>query len=248
MIIITYNSTLGGANIKKWITQNSSIEICKVADKKCNCYLVSNDKFLVLIDTSISYEQRMILNRLNKLDVKMLHCIMLTHAHFDHAGNMRVLQEKYNSYVFIHSSEVQYINEGYTYLPKGTLPITKFFTTLIGNRIIWFQRYKGCDSDRIITEEKICEKLTDNLQIQILHTPGHTAGSVSFIIDNEIALVGDTLVNRKSNIFPLFADFPDLLPDAWKSLLGTKCMLFLPAHGKEIERDLLVTQYNKWFS
>jgi len=197
----------------------------------------------VLIDTSIDYEEGIILDHLNKLNITKLHCIMLTHSHFDHAGNTQILQKKFWSNVFIHSSELEYLKEGYTYVPKGTLPITKLLTSIIGDKIMSFQRYQGCESDKIFTEENFCDSFPDILKIQILHTPGHSSGSVSFIIDNEIAVVGDTMVNKIGNIFPPFADFPELLPKAWEKLLDTNCTLFLPAHGKEIERNLLEAKY-----
>ena len=230
-------------NFKKWITQRNSIEILKILQNRCNCYLVRKDNFNVLIDTSIRYEESMILSHLNKLNIEKLHCIMLTHSHLDHAGNAQILLKKFKSNVFIHSSELKYLKEGYSDIPKGTLPITKLLTSIVGKRIMSFQRYPSCDSDKIFTEENFYENSPDILKIQILATPGHSSGSVNFIIDNEIALVGDTMVNRKGNIYPPFADFPELLLEAWKKLLDTKSRLFLPAHGREIERTLLESEY-----
>jgi glyoxylase-like metal-dependent hydrolase (beta-lactamase superfamily II) len=240
-----YDERKNAMKYKKWSTKINEIEIIKIVDKRCNCYLIKKDSFYLLIDTSIDYEYRILLDHLNKLDVENLYCILLTYSHFDHVGNTKLLQEQYGSYVFIHSSEVEYINKGYTYLPKGTLPITKLFTSVIGKRITKFQQYQSCNNERIFSENMFYDIIPDIFNIQILHTPGHSSGSVSFIIDNEIAIVGDTMVNMASNIFPPFADLPELLPDSWKKLLDTNCRLFLPAHGKEIERNLLEIKYLK---
>ena len=213
-------------------------------DKMCNCYLITKDRFYALIDTGMGFESGTMQDRLDKLGVDKLHCIMLTHSHFDHAGNVRRLQDKYGGFVFVHSSEVRFVTGGYTYLPKGTVFPTKLLTSVIGNRITWLQRYQGCDSEIILTEEKLQEISPDILRIQILHTPGHTTGSVSFIIDNEIAIVGDTMVNMMLHLFPPFADFPELLPKVWGKLLNTNCRLYLPAHGKEIEREVLKAKHH----
>ena len=228
---------------KKWITENNNIEIYKIMDKRSNCYLVIKNEYYVLIDTSIDYEKEMLLDNLKKLNVEKLNYIMQTHSHFDHTGNTQYLQEYFKCNVFIHSSEVRYLNEGYSYLPKGTIWITKLFTTIVGNKIMNFQRYQGCPIDVIFDEITICNDFLNILNIQLLHTPGHTSGSVSFIIDNEIAVVGDTMVNKNGNIFPPFADFPELLPEAWKNLLDTNCRIFLPSHGNEINRNLLEIKY-----
>ena len=80
----------------------------------------------------------------------------------------------------------------------------------------------------------------------IMHTPGHTSGSVSVIIDDEIALVGDTMFGIfRSSVFPPFADnIPELIR-SWKSLLETECSLFLPSHGREKTREELNTCLNE---
>ncbi|WP_347487946.1 hypothetical protein [Desulfoscipio sp. XC116] len=68
-------------------------------------------------------------------------------------------------------------------------------------------------------------------------------GSVSIIVDEEIALVGDAMVHGISgNIYPLFVDNPKLLLNSWQKLLNTKCRLFLPAHGGENTR-IVVSRY-----
>ena len=232
------------ADLRKWITQKSNIEITKVLGRRCNCYLISKDESHALVDTSVQQEGKILLDCLNRLNIKNLNFIMLTHSHFDHTGNAHLLQEKFENNIFIHSSEIQFLKEGYTYLPKGTSLFTKLATNIIGNRIMKFQRFPPC-KDKVFTEETC--KLPATLKIQILDTPGHTKGSVSFIIDDEIAIVGDTMVNLiGGKIFPPFADFPELLPKTWNKLLDTNCSSFLPAHGKEISRDLLEQMFLKY--
>ena len=230
---------------KKWTTKMNGIEMIQILDKRCNCFIVKNDNFCVLIDTSINYERKILSDHLNDLNVKNIHSILLTHSHFDHTGNIQFLQKQYNSNVFIHSLEVQFLKNGYTYLPKGTIPITKLFTSIIGNRIMCFQKFHACDSDKIFTENMFYDIIPDDLKIEMLQTPGHSIGSVCFIVDNEIAIVGDTMVNNAGNIYPPFADFPENLLESWKKLLETNCRLFLPAHGKEIEKYILDNNYSK---
>lgn len=75
-------------------------------------------------------------------------------------------------------------------------------------------------------------------------TPGHTCGSVSLIVDGEIAVVGDAMVGRRS-IFPPFADDVPELVRSWQKLLDTGCGLFLPAHGRAKGRETLESSYHK---
>jgi glyoxylase-like metal-dependent hydrolase (beta-lactamase superfamily II) len=74
----------------------------------------------------------------------------------------------------------------------------------------------------------------------VLATPGHTAGSVSVILECKDAIVGDTFFNIfKRNLFPPFADDPEELLRSWKKLYETGCETFYPGHGKRFQRDRL---------
>ena len=66
------------------------------------------------------------------------------------------------------------------------------------------------------------------------------------IIDDEIAMVGDTMfgiINGK--ILPPFADDKKGMYNSWIKLLETPCKGFIPAHGKLIKRDMVEKQINK---
>jgi glyoxylase-like metal-dependent hydrolase (beta-lactamase superfamily II) len=74
----------------------------------------------------------------------------------------------------------------------------------------------------------------------ILHTPGHSSGSVSIIVDDEIALVGDTMFGIFPwSVFPPFADDVKQMTESWGKLLETNCRLFLPGHGTANKRSLV---------
>jgi len=80
----------------------------------------------------------------------------------------------------------------------------------------------------------------------LTHTPGHTIGSMSLIVDNEIAIVGDTMFGVFNwSAFPPYAQDADLMLKSWKKLLETNCNEFLPSHGTANSRDLVQKCYNK---
>jgi glyoxylase-like metal-dependent hydrolase (beta-lactamase superfamily II) len=75
----------------------------------------------------------------------------------------------------------------------------------------------------------------------------HSEDSISFLVDNEIAIVGDVMFGViKNSIFPPFADKTDKMIKSWNRLLITDCIIFLPGHGNEIKRELLKKQYDKY--
>ena len=81
----------------------------------------------------------------------------------------------------------------------------------------------------------------------IIDTPGHTNGSVSLIIDNQHAFVGDTMFGfMKERIIPGFAnDIPELMR-SWQILADTGCQFFYPGHGKPIDRERFESNFKKY--
>lgn len=74
----------------------------------------------------------------------------------------------------------------------------------------------------------------------------HEEGSISVIIDNEIAIVGDTMFGVLfGSVFSPFADNVQSIIKSWKRLLDTNCKWFLPSHGTGNSRVLLQSQYHK---
>jgi glyoxylase-like metal-dependent hydrolase (beta-lactamase superfamily II) len=81
----------------------------------------------------------------------------------------------------------------------------------------------------------------------VMHTPGHSPGSISVIIDNEIAIVGDAMFGVfRNSVFPPFADDLKQMVLSWGKLLETECTSFLPGHGTEKNRGLLQRQFEKY--
>jgi hydroxyacylglutathione hydrolase len=81
----------------------------------------------------------------------------------------------------------------------------------------------------------------------VRHTPGHSSGSISVIIDNQIAIVGDAMFGVfKNSVFPPFADDIKQMVLSWGELLETGCTSFLPGHGTEKDRSILHRQFEKY--
>lgn len=77
-------------------------------------------------------------------------------------------------------------------------------------------------------------------EVQLLYTPGHTLGSQSVIVENEIALVGDAMFGCfPGSIFPPFAQDTELLTQSWSHMIDTGCTVFLPSHGTGNTRELV---------
>jgi hydroxyacylglutathione hydrolase len=146
--------------------------------------------------------------------------------------------------VIAHKSEAQYLESGNSPLPDGTISVTKFLIDHWGPKVQSRVKYEPCKVD--IQIEDSFDLSEFGYYARIIHTPGHTSGSLSVIVDDEIAIVGDTLFGEVPNsVFPPFADNVQQLITSWGMLLETRCDLFLPAHGFPISRKLLEKCYKK---
>jgi hydroxyacylglutathione hydrolase len=229
--------------MKKWKTKSGQ-QILQIISGRSNVFVLTNNKKNILIDTSVSRLWSKIQVQLDSLEIKTIDYLILTHTHFDHAANANKIMSKFNASVIVRKEEAGYLSKGESILPGGTTLITKLIVNIVGKRLFPIFKYEPCNSDFVIDSNYNLNELGFNAYL--IHTPGHTVGSMSLIIDDEIAIVGDSMFGIfKWSVFPPYAEDKDLMIKSWGKLLETKCSLFLPSHGTGNSRSLVQKDYNK---
>lgn len=227
--------------MKSWTTANS-ISITRLLQGRSNVYLINNGNYKLLVDTGGQNRKRDLSGALAKLNITKLDYLILTHTHFDHAGNARMVHDNYNAKVVAHTTERHILESGVSAIPKGTNVFTKAGVAIGGRQFGQLSGFASCPVD-IETDDNYT--MPNMPYIRIIHTPGHTAGSQCVIINDEYALVGDTLFSMLiGRVYPPFADAEHLIKTSWQKLLQTGCHTFLPGHGKAIKREFLQKRYN----
>ena len=127
-----------------------------------NCYIIHEENSKTCCVVDPGYEANAILDKLDALGLT-LEAILLTHGHFDHVGAVKELAAETQCDVYIHPEDLALP----PMMTAGALYYTKTYA-------------EG-------TQLKLA-----GLSICVLHTPGHTPGSVCLLVDNTI-LSGDTL-------------------------------------------------------
>jgi hydroxyacylglutathione hydrolase len=232
--------------MKKWTTRNG-YEIYHVLRGGCNCFLIRKDDIDILVDTGSSkYFSRLQKNlRSLKLQPGKLDYLILTHTHYDHCQNAARIKEQENCQIIISEFDKDSTEKGYTIIPAGTFKITELLSRAgkyIGKRMFGYPPFKA---DILINDSlDLTEK---GLHIKLIRTAGHSIGSISVIVDDEIAITGDEMIGIFENsVFPPFTDDINEMIDSWGKLLKTDCEVFLPGHGREIKRELLQKEYDKY--
>ncbi len=103
--------------------------------------------------------------------------ILLTHGHFDHMGAATLLSEELAAPIYIYPSDARYLSDPMLNLSGSTGdPIT-------------VEHYEELHDGEIIRL-----KHNSGFYLKVIHTPGHTPGSVTYYAPEErAAFVGDTL-------------------------------------------------------
>lgn len=199
----------------------------------CNVYLVSNDD-LALIDAGTSGNLEAVEDYMERLDRKIeaLSYIFLTHSHLDHISSAPEIADKAGAKIFAHELDSPYISGR---KKRG-------FFMRIGDFI---SRKPEFNVDVRVKEG---EEIGD---FKVIHTPGHTEGSASFLYEEEGALfVGDAIRSKekipfgkegKLSLSPsLFSESVKDMKNSVKRIREIDPDLLLPGHGPPISEDVSV--------
>lgn len=102
-----------------------------------------------------------------------LKSILLTHAHFDHIGGVKKLQEKTGAKVYLHENDKEILEGTNAFMQAVGMPEID-----IPEIDIWL---KGNDKIKF-----------GETELNVIHLPGHTPGGVGYLTDN-IIFSGDTV-------------------------------------------------------
>ncbi|MCD8786292.1 MBL fold metallo-hydrolase [Staphylococcus gallinarum] len=179
-----------------------------------NCYFIESDQHTLIVDPA--GDSDLIFKKLNQIN-KPVKAILLTHAHFDHIAALDDVLAKYDVPVYMHKSEFD------------------FLTDVNKNGSAAFKQY-GLPSIISNAQPKSLEEgefNIDEFKFNILHTPGHSPGSLTYVFD-EFAVVGDTLFNQGIGRTDLYkGDYETLVDSILDKIfeLDDDLPLF-PGHGE----------------
>jgi hydroxyacylglutathione hydrolase len=229
--------------MKNWETK-SGIKIVKVLAGRSNVFLLSKEGKNILVDTSPGSLWKILDHNLRRAGIERLDALILTHTHYDHAGNAARVQKKYNAAVIVHRSEGPFLARGEGIVPHGTNRLGRLLIDGIGKKFAPNFECSPCRPDILVDE--VLSLADYGFNAHIMHTPGHSPGSQSVIVDDEIALVGDAMFGIFPwSVFPPFASDARQMVESWGKLLATGCRLFLPSHGTANGRELVQKDYDK---
>jgi len=196
--------------------------------KGANCYLVILGEKLLLIDTGMPSSGDKITNYIKEIGKQPsdISYILLTHAHLDHIGSAAETKKVTGAKVAIHTANAS-ILRGKSELNPIEGPFG--FISRLMTQLIHFQ---AVEPDIILENDIEIEGF------KIIHTPGHTGGSVCIYQPGKVIFAGDALrSDSRGNPIPPAKGFSTNLVQANVSLGFIASLEFdtlLTGHGAPV--------------
>lgn len=192
-----------------------------------NCFVFGNPEEAVMIDPG-GPEAKEIAENLLKQEIMIKH-ILVSHGHFDHLGwAPEVMKVAEGARVYLHEDEKPVYEVFIDNMPRFGIPRTD-----VREPDVWIQH------NQILS--------LSGYKFQIIHTPGHSPGSVTFKLDyesskdnysvfhQETAFVGDCLFRGSIGRVDLPYSSPDAMRKSLKRLMADipATTLLHPGHGSD---------------
>ncbi len=162
-----------------------------------NAYLIDDGGELTLIDCGVKGSAAGIMETILAIGRKPedLKHILITHLHADHTGGAKALQEATGAKLYMHPLDAAENRRGVTLRP-GT-QATRFVYRVLMAATSGMNNVNPDEAARIDGELAGGQTLPFAGGLQVIHTPGHTAGHVVFLWPQEggVLFGGDTCSN-----------------------------------------------------
>jgi glyoxylase-like metal-dependent hydrolase (beta-lactamase superfamily II) len=184
-----------------------------------NIYLICGE---VLVDSGTGMHFQDVRDKIINcgIDPKKIRVIVATHNHFDHTGGLKkfrdwISAEGGNATIAVHELDKSYLERGET------------LSELFG------ESGKSIKVNSTFSDNSIIDIASCGLHLHVLHTPGHTPGSICLYEPQQKILVsGDTLFENGYGRTDLIGGDDGQMKSSLAKLLNYDIELLLPGHGK----------------
>ncbi len=192
-----------------------------------NAYLLETERGLVLVDAGLPLSAEPILARMAQIGRADLRLIFITHAHVDHYGSAAALRRATGAPIAVHRADADDMAAGRTRLgvvrdwawTQATLPLVEPLL-----------RVEPAQADLVLDEGELPAGL--GITAQVIHTPGHTPGSCTLLVEGGYAFVGDLIsTNGRAHIQQAYAQNWGQIAASLEKLRRLQPRYLFPGHG-----------------
>ncbi|RLJ74910.1 PEDO-2 family subclass B3 metallo-beta-lactamase [Pedobacter alluvionis] len=192
-------------------------------------YLIVTEKGNILINTGLANSLSIIKENIKALgfDYKSIKILLLTQAHFDHLGAMAEIKKETGAKLYVDDKDADALETG----GKSDYELGKYGVS-----------FKPVKPDVLLkNDDKI--KL-GSTTLTMLHHPGHTKGSCSFIFDTKdknssykilIANMPSIIVDRKFSEIASYKDIQKDYTETFKAMKKLDFDLWVASHASQFD-------------
>lgn len=205
-----------------------------------NTWLYPTGDGWVMIDTGYENSYASVLKKLQKLSIRPeeVHYLFLTHAHDDHAGFLEEWMTKHpHTQVIAHEKAINGLRRGQNSFDGGCSTLGAYLfcqlMELLGNGEHRYPRLSEEHLAKIITlNGNNLAQIENGLNSKILFTPGHTADSISLVVDGNL-FCGDAAMDGipSSHRITIWVEDKTKFEKSWEVMLSSGAKKVYPAHG-----------------
>ncbi len=212
------------------MTHDAQDPVIAVNLLQSTAYAVRGER-VILVDTGPAGQESRLLKKLARSGVKAqdVSLIVLTHCHPDHAGGAAELRQRLGVPIAVHRDEVEWATTGHSIFYQALRPFGHLLQRALP---VTFPAFMP----DIVLEHGV--ELDDyGAPLSVLHTPGHTPGSITLLHrPSGDAMVGDllagSLLRRNTPLLPFLAQDTRQLGESVRAVLSKSPTRLLFGHGR----------------
>ncbi|MFC1932342.1 MBL fold metallo-hydrolase [Chloroflexota bacterium] len=218
--------------------------VYQLSIRATNIILIAEEE-LTLIDTGLPGSSTRITDFIHSLgrSVEEVNLIIITHNHFDQAGGLAELKKLIKAKVAVHKADITSNEEHLPYPGVIRRLLQRLLQRLLRNPLFYTLRstllLKPSDVDIPLAGGEVLKPLGG---LEVIHTPGHTPGSISlFSPKNKLLLIGDALnKHRKTLRLPPKMASTDLTQaiESIKEMARLDVDILCLGHGRPLTEDV----------
>ncbi len=220
-----------------------------------NCFLIKGETKHILVDTGVPNSEAKIIKQLNKHNIKLedIGLIIITHGHIDHFGSAKELKDILKVPILVHDLDKKALQTG-----------KSMFETLKPNNKIWDiilkpklakDKASSCLPDIILNSNEEYDLSIYGINGKVIHTPGHTPGSLSIVLENGDAIImdlassgillGGIAFNSRMK-HPPFHDNLEQVKNSLDTILSLNTERFYLGHGNSVSKKSIISYIDKF--